>query len=200
MTDPAEIRAVLCEPYRHGSHSPFAGITCDRPLDLSGLTLSGVDFSGARFAQGLDARGARFDGLSWFIGAEFGGDARFDGAVFSSDARFEDARFSGAARFGEAEFRGIARFDRARFANGFEAAKVTCNGNCSLEAAQVAGAASLAQSEFMGGLWCHDAALPATTDLDGTQVHGRLWLRGARRGNVPLRPGDIEMAFGYTYA
>jgi uncharacterized protein YjbI with pentapeptide repeats len=200
MTPAAEIRAALSQPYRHGAHSDFAGITCDEPLDLSGLVLSGVDFSGARFARGIDARGARFDGLSWFIGASFGADARFAGAVFASDARFDDAGFAARADFSKAEFRGIARFDRGRFAAGFDATGVTGNGNFSLEEVQVTDEASLAQSEFMGGLWCQNAHLPAATDLTGTQVHGRLWLRGARRGNAPLRAGDVELAFGYTYA
>ena len=33
----------------------------------------------------------------------------------------------------------------------------------------------------------------------GTQVHGRLWIKRARKGNAPLSPDAFGMSFGYTY-
>jgi len=196
---PQEIRARLTVPWRHGEFVDLAGVECDAPLDLSGCTLTGVDFSGARFAQGIDARGARFDGICWFRGATFGGPAHFGGALFMNDARFENSRFDRAADFSGAEFRGIGRFDNTRFDAGADFSATVSYGNVSLQAVSAAGPVTFRGGEWLGGLWCQGARLPAETDLGETQVHGRLWLRDARRGNSALGSGDFGMSFGYTY-
>jgi len=199
VTQSAEIRDRLTRAWRHGDHADFRGIICEEPLDLSGVALDGVDFTGARFAAGVDARGARFDGLAWFRDVAFGGPARFDDAVFMNDARFEGADFSGHASFHGAEFRGIGRFDGAHFAAGADMGATTCYGNFSLQSVDGRGAFTFGGSEWLGGLWCDRARLPGEVDLAETQVHGRLWLRGARRGNAALEPEDFGMSFGYSY-
>lgn len=202
MTGPAlttgEIRERLSRPWKHGEHADLRGIVCAETLDLRGLSLAGADFSGARLA-GIDATGAVFQGLSWFRGVRFGGKAAFGGARFSIDARFEEANFGESADFAGAEFRGIGRFDRAQFAAGADFSDTVAYGNVSLHGIVAHGAASFRGGEWLGGLWLQDARLPEQTDLSGTLVHGRLWLRGARRGGLPLRAEDFGMSFGYTY-
>lgn len=196
---PQEIRDRLCVPWRHGQHVDLTGITCDGSLDLAGCVLTGVDFTGARFPQGIDARGARFDGLCWFRDVEFGGPARFGGARFMNDARFEDSRFAGPADFSAAEFRGIGRFDSARFEAGADFSDTVSYGNFSFQGVAARGPVTFRGGEWLGGLWCQEAHLPAEADLGETQVHGRLWLRAARRGNAALQARDFGMSFGYTY-
>lgn len=195
----AEVRTRLTAEWHHGEHVDLRGITCEGPLDLAGCAVAGVDFTGARFPEGLDARGARFLGLSWFGGAQFDGAADFSDVVFTNDARFEGARFNAPTRFDRAELRGIGRFDRAVFAGDADFSGIVGYGNFSLQQVRMTGAASFHGSEWLGGLWCQDASLPAGTDLDETQVHGRLWLHGAHRAGVVLRTADFGMSFGYTY-
>ncbi|KHQ49739.1 pentapeptide repeat-containing protein [Mameliella alba] len=196
---PAELRERLVAPWRHGEHADLRGVTCEGRLDLSGCEVAGFDLSGASFPEGIDARGARFLGLSWLRDVRFGGRADFGGAVFLNDARFEGARFDGAARFSGIEFRGIGRFDGARFEAEADFSGAVGYGNCSLAQVSMQGPTSFRDSEWLGGLWCQDAALPADADLAETQVHGRLWLRGARQGNGALKPAAFGMSFGYTY-
>lgn len=199
MMTPQELRERLTQPWQHGAHADLRGIVCDGPLDLSGCDLSGFDLSGASFPDGIDASGARFLGLCWFGGAIFGGPAAFGGALFLNDARFEQARFDSRAGFAAVEFRGIGRFDGAQFKGGADFADVVSYGNFSLQQAVMQQNGRFRGSEWLGGLWCQQADLPADTDLDDTQVHGRLWLRGARRGNRSLAETDFAMSFGYTY-
>jgi uncharacterized protein YjbI with pentapeptide repeats len=199
MIAASEIRARLAQPWRHGAHADFRGVICNGPLDLAGLVVDGVDFSGAVFPEGLDARQARFDGLAWFGGVTFGAPARFGGASFMNDARFEGTVFAGSAEFGGAEFRGIGRFDDAQFGAGADLSEIACFGNFSMQDVQAEGAVSLRAAEWLGGLWCAGMRLPPCADTTGTQVHGRLWLRGARRGEAPLAATDFEMVFGYAY-
>lgn len=199
MTSAAEIRDRLSRPWRHGQHADFRAVICDGPLDLSGMPVDGVDFTGAHFPDGLDARGACFDGLAWFRGVSFGGPARFDRAAFMNDARFEGARFASPVGFASAEFRGIGRFDDARFESGVDLSNTIFYGNFSLQNVAVTGVVTFRGGEWLGGLWCDGAHLPADADTSDTQVHGRLWLRRARRGNAPLAPSDFGMSFGYAY-
>lgn len=192
----AEIRAALGAPWVHGEALDLAGLTLDEPLDLDGCVLCGVDFSGARFLAPVSARGARFEGLSWFTGATFA-QADFSGALFVNDARFEESRFGTAPDFHGAEFRGIARFGGATLPGGdFRA--LTCYGNADFGGTD-AGALDLAGSEFLGGFWAQSARFGAGARFDETQVHGRLWLRGATRGNAALAPEAFTLAFGYSW-
>ena len=107
MTAAARLRAALQQPWRHGEALDCRGLVLTDRLDLAGLALCGVDFTGARFEAGIAAAGARFDGLSWFGGATFGDRADFSGTRFANDARFDGAGF-GEAGFRGAEFRGTA--------------------------------------------------------------------------------------------
>lgn len=199
MTPAADIRARLLERWRHGEHADFTGIVCDGPLDLSNMVVAGVDFTGTRFPDGLDARGARFDGLSWFRGVSFGGPAQFEDATFTNDARFEGSTFAGPAKFAGATFCGIGQFDGVAFADGADFLGTTCYGNFSLQSVTARGTVSFRGGEWLGGLWCDGALLPQDVDLTDTHVHGRLWLRGAMRGDNALRAAAFGMSFGYTY-
>jgi len=194
----AEVRAALSQPWRHGEAVNLRAVQLDETLDLSGLALCGVDFTGARFAKGLRAEEARFDGLCWFQGARFDGPADFSGAHFASDARFDAAVFT-EARFHAAEFRGIAGFCDARFAQA-DLAGMTAYGNADFGNVRVETRADFSGSEFLGGFWADGAELPPDADLGGTEVHGRLWIKRARRGNAPLRTTDFGLSFGYTYS
>lgn len=196
---PEEIRSLLLSPYQHGAHHDLRNIKCEGPLDLTGCAISAVDFSGAHFPQGIDARGAVFQGLSWFRCATFGGAARFDGTQFLSDARFEDAHMEATATFEQTEFRGVGRFDRVAFAQKSSFQSCTCYGNFSLQETAPTTEMNLRDCEWLGGLWCHKAHLPQTTDLSGTEIHGRLWLRCAMLGDRALTTEDFGMSFGYTY-
>ena len=192
----AEIRAALGRPWVHGQAEDLRGLTVDEPLDLSGLTLRGADFTGTRFRAPVCARGARFEGLSWFSNCHFAG-ADFSGALFVNDARFDGARFDDATAFRGAEVRGIARFDAALLPAG-DFRDLICFGNADFARVQ-GGAVDFTGSEFLGGFWAQSAAFASAARFDDTQVHGRLWLRGARRGNHPLAARDFGLVFGYTW-
>ena len=151
MSTAAEIRTRLTRPWQHGTHADFRGVTCEAPLDLSGVAVDGIDFTGARFLGGIDASGARFDGLAWFRDVVIEGPARFDGAVFMNDARFEGARFQRPAGFRNTEFRGIGRFDGAQFPEGADLSGTTCYGNFSLQSVTGRGTVSFRGSEWLGG-------------------------------------------------
>ena len=196
----ATIRQLLVVPWRHGEHIDLNGVICEGRLDLSGLNVAGFDFSGARFPDGIDARKARFQGLAWFTGAVFGKDMLFDGACFFNDARLEDTRFEGLAGFAATEFRGIGRFDRARFEADADFANMVSYGNFSLHGAMATGTISFKGAEWLGGLWCQGASLPADANMDNSQVHGRLWLKDAKHGNGPLLARSFGMSFGYDYS
>lgn len=199
MITAAKIRERLLRPWKHGDHVDFRGVICKDRLDISGVAVDGVDFTGARFLGGIDASCTHFAGLAWFRDVVIEGPANFSGAVFMIDARFEGVKFQQAAGFCDAEFRGIGRFDGAVFAADADFSGTTCYGNFSLQSAESRGSATFRGSEWLGGLWCEDARFPAGVDLSDTQVHGRLWLRQARRGNAALRSDDFGMSFGYTY-
>lgn len=193
----ADIRALLMRPWVHGEAADLRGLTLHDPLDLSGLVLSGVDFSGTRFEAPVTARGARFEGLSWFTGSDFVG-ADFSGALFVNDARFDDARFATGPGFAGAEFRGIARFDGATLDSGdFRA--LTCYGNAAFARVN-AGQCDFTGSEFLGGFWADAARFGPGSTFAETQVHGRLWLKGARLGNAPLPPSGFALAYGYAWS
>lgn len=196
----AEIRARLTVPWRHGDCVDFAGIVCEDRLDLSDLSLTGVDFTGARFPRGIVARGARFQGVSWFRKAVFDGVADFARARFFNDARFEDASFRAPADFTGVEFRGTGSFDDCRLEAGGDFSGAVSYGNFSIARLQAGEPLTFRKAEWLGGLWCAGARLPASVDFGETQIHGRLWLRDARRGAEALRPAAFGMAFGYAYA
>jgi uncharacterized protein YjbI with pentapeptide repeats len=192
----SEIRARLTRPWVHGEAADLRGLTVDEPLDLAGLVLAGVDFTGTRFNAPLLARGARFDGLSWFDGCTFAA-ADFAGAVFLNDARFKNTRFATAPDFSGAEVRGILALDGAEVGDGlFDG--LTCYGNASL-ARLSAGDARFTHCEFLGGFWAQDARLGSGARFTDSDVHGRLWLRGARAGNAPLAPEAFGLRFGYAW-
>jgi len=197
--DAAAIRDRLSTPWKHGEAADLRGIRVTEALDLSNLALCGVDFTGAVFEAGVTAKNARFDGLAWFKDVEFGAATDFSGALFVNDARFDAAVFTAPADFSGAEFRGIAGFSQTQFRAGAAFGALNCYGNADFADARADGAVTFAGSEFLGGLWASRTILPPDANLTDTQVHGRLWLRGARRGDGTLAAHDFGLSFGYTW-
>lgn len=193
----AAIREALSRPWRHGEALDLRGITLDEVLDLGGLPLSGVDLRGAHLKGGLVARGARFDGLAWFQGARIDGVTDLSGALFVMDARFDDVGFADACLTG-AEFRGTASFKGARLVSA-DLERLVCYGNLDVSGVRCSERFTLAGSECLGGIWAQDCALPADADFSATEVHGRLWLRRARRGNAAMAVADFGTVFGYSW-
>jgi uncharacterized protein YjbI with pentapeptide repeats len=193
------IRAQLLRPWTHGQATDLRGITVTDPLDLTGLTLSGVDFTGARFVAPVRAAGAVWQGLSWFTEVEFADQVDFSHTLFINDARFDGAHFARDARFSGTEFRGIARFDRAEVLGLAEFSDLICFGNAAFGGARLRGGAQFSGGEFLGGFWGDDLQLSGLADFSGSEVHGRLWLKRARLGNMPLAASDFGLAFGYVY-
>ena len=91
-----------------------------------------------------------------------------------------------------------ARLAAPDFGPGGSARRLTCYGNASFAAAR-AGTLDLGDSEFLGGFWAQSAAFDPGASVTGAQVHGRLWLRGAMRGNMPLTPDAFGLVFGYAW-
>ena len=114
------------------------------------------------------------------------------------DARFDGAGFGSAPDFRGAEFRGIARFDDALLPAGGDFRDLVCFGNAAFARAQ-GDDPDFTGSEFLGGFWAQSAQFGGAARFDGTQVHGRLWLRGALHGNRPLKAADFGMVFGYAW-
>ena len=148
--------------------------------------------------KGFDASNTRFQGLSWFRETMFDVHMNAQNAYFLNDARFERATFNAPALFDGVELHGIGRFDGAHFARGGSFKTMTSYGNVSLDGVRAGAPLAFTDSEWLGGLWCQDAHLPAETDFSGTQIHGRLWLRGAVRGNAPLMADQFPLAYGYV--
>lgn len=197
--DATEIRELLAQPWKHGVAVDLRGVRVADLLDLSDLAVCGVDFTGAVFEAGLNAKGAQFDGLAWFKNVQFGPATDFSGAMFVNDARFDAAAFNAPVSFANAEFRGVAGFALAQFPAGADFRALTCYGNIDLAEVHAQGTMNFADSEFLGGLWANGTILPADTDFSDTQVHGRLWLRGARRGDTNMAVRDFGLSFGYTW-
>jgi uncharacterized protein YjbI with pentapeptide repeats len=117
----------------------------DVPIDLSGATLVGIDFTGRRlhddvifsyagFHEYVKFSSATFTGGAWFRNAAFHGTVSFNGTQFQGTAMFEDAKFIGwaglpnfdrrwpvnGADFGHAQFRENAHFEGAEFRNAVD--------------------------------------------------------------------------------
>lgn len=192
-----EIRARLETPHSFGNYIDLRGITCEDPLDLDNIALTGVDFTGARFPQGISARGARFSGLGRFCRIE-AAHADFTGAIFHSDARFDGARLAQKLVMREAEFRGVLQFDGAELTNGVDLSGAVGYGNSSFEHARMGGGSNLHLTEWLGGLWLESACF-AQLETGDMLVHGRLWIRRARLADNALPPEYFSISFGYAY-
>ena len=194
---PEDILSRITIPYEFGACVDLRGITCEGRLVLDGARITGVDFTGAHFPEGISAVGTEFLGLSWFheITAR---DVDFTDALFHNDARFDRVQIAGDADFTKAEFRGVSQFDSARIGGTLGLSAVQGFGNCSLENAEIAGQTQLARSEWFGGLWL-DHTRFSSIETGDMLVHGRLWLKQAQLGNRPVPTDSFEISFGYSY-
>lgn len=169
-----EIRARLQEPPAFGHFADLTNRTVAEPLDLSGLTLCGFDFSGSRFEGDVCFDGATFKGISWFRSALFKADADFRSTCFFNDARFDGARFESAAHFQHAEFRGIATFDQCIAQAPFDFSDILANGNFSIAGARIKEKAELAGAIMMGGFWQYGVSDDRFRNLDRSTIFGRM--------------------------
>ncbi|MFV0382713.1 pentapeptide repeat-containing protein [Paracoccus sp. (in: a-proteobacteria)] len=196
--DGAGIRSRLNTPYVFGEYVDLSGITCEDRLNLDGLSVAGVDLSGASFPCGISARGTQFLGVSWFR-AISATDADLTGAVFHADARLDRAAIDGGLIMRDAEFRGVLQFDGAELAGDVDLHGAVGYGNCSFERASLGGCVDFRNSEWMGGLWLESASF-AQLEADEMLIHGRLWTRRARLAQGRLSPDRFSISFGYSDA
>lgn len=174
------------EIVRRASVALVAGETVDlsrlvvaEPLDLRGVRLANVDFSGARFCAPVDARGAVFGGLAWFRDAIFEASADFTGAIFHNDLRLDRAKLKAHARLSAVELYGVLSLDHAVFAGRADLDGMIVYGNVSMAGTRFDGPVTLQDSEMLGGLWLDGAGFRSKADFLGVEVHGRTWLAGS---------------------
>jgi uncharacterized protein YjbI with pentapeptide repeats len=198
----AELRALLSRTLPVGEAVSLVGATFHEPLDLSGVSIAPVDFTGATFNAAVDFSRAHFRGLAWFKPCRFRATASFDSASFGNDARFDHAVFDGAASFARATFEGTATFDGVVAERAMHLGGITALGNVSCASARFRGAFSLRDAECLGGLWLERTRFDERPDLSGCDVHGRTWLRGATiagQGDAPTRMAASLTAYGYQW-
>ena len=171
--DADEIVERLTRPHVVGARADFRQCHLGEPVNLSGRSLCGFDFSQSRFDAPVDFTGARFDGLSWFIGSRFRESCLFSHTCFANDARFDHCCFDSSVEFAAAEFRGIGAFDHAVFTQAANFSGSIAYGNFSLQDARISGPLRLTEATFMGGFWSPGADLPDCPETTNLQVHGR---------------------------
>jgi hypothetical protein len=169
-------------------------LVISEPLDLSGLRLGNVDFSGTCFQAPVTGAMTEFLGLAWFRNCRFDNLVRFDGAVLENDCRFDHAVFNGAATFSRCELRGAAAFDQCQFRHDLALQHSVLFGNLSLSSTHIHGCLDLRSSQCFGGIWLDRCVAAQGIRGDQAEVHGRLWLR-----NADVGPIDDLICFGYQY-
>lgn len=168
------VRELASQPYRFGEFVDLTNRLIKQPLDLSGLTLCGLDLSGTVLEDQVCFDGATLKGLSWFRGVRFLSGASFKSACFFSDARFDDSEFILAASFEAAEFRGIATYDRCKSHMQLAFDGCMFNGNFSVAGAQFDEAITLVDSVMMGGFWREGVDNDRLADANRCEIFGRL--------------------------
>ncbi|MEW5422735.1 pentapeptide repeat-containing protein [Amorphus sp. 3PC139-8] len=203
LAEDDRLRDVLTGPFVPGRAEDMTGQSVEEALDLSGLDITSVDFSGTVFHAPVTAVGTRFLGLAWFRGCRFLAGADFSGATFLSDARFDDAQFGRDVSFSRAEMRGTFVLDRATCEKALFLDRLQVLSNLSMDATSVAGPASLEGSEVMGGFWCNGARFLSRCNAAGMEVHGRTWVRGTSVADGQTRPsgpaGLLTQIHSYGY-
>ncbi|MCP4317804.1 MAG: hypothetical protein GY789_17725 [Hyphomicrobiales bacterium] len=159
----AEIRSDLEKPPAFGHFADLTNRRVTEPLDLSGLTLCGFDFSGSRFESDVCFDDATLKGISWFRSTHFEAEADFRSVCFFNDARFDGAGFARNGRFCRAEFRGIATFDACSAQSELDFSDCLANGNFSIAGASL-------QQKSCPDRCCHDGRILAARHA-GWPVH-----------------------------
>ncbi len=170
----AEIRSDLEKPPAFGHFADLTNRRVTEPLDLSGLTLCGFDFSGSRFESDVCFDDATLKGISWFRSTHFEAEADFRSVCFFNDARFDGAGFARNGRFCRAEFRGIATFDACSAQSELDFSDCLANGNFSIAGASLQQKAVLTGAVMMGGFWRRGMPDGRFTGLDRSTIFGRL--------------------------
>jgi len=167
---PDALIADLQSPWRHGEHLDARDLVLEGPLVLDGMTLRGVDFTGAHFKSGLSARGATFRGLAWFRDVRVDGDCDFSDARFTIDLR-ADGMWVKSLSLDRAQVRGVLALARVH-AEQVSAANALILANLTLEGADVARTLNLTNTEIMGGFWADRGRFGRVLG-DGADLHGR---------------------------
>jgi uncharacterized protein YjbI with pentapeptide repeats len=173
----------LQRPFRRGEVENLRGLSIDEPLELQGVGLPNIDFTGSTFNAPVVIRGSTFRGLAWFDETVFNEAVDFSSSVFFNDCKFRKTKFRRAVSFSHSEFRGVACFDLAQFSDAAFLDRMICYANLSLEQTCFAGVASLQDTECLGGLWGNQVEFRSRMDARGLEVHGRTWLVGASFGD-----------------
>ncbi|MGR3661887.1 MAG: pentapeptide repeat-containing protein [Paracoccaceae bacterium] len=194
-----EVRELMVQPWQHGDCIDLHGITCEGLLDIAGCNVTGIDLRGAQFPDGINAIGTQFNGVAWFQGAKISKKADFSQSRFMIDATFDRACFACAAEFNNAETYGISQFDFAEFFEGASFQNYIAYGNFSFQGTKIHKQCNFHGAQWLGGIWCDAAQFPENTDFLDSEVYGRLWLRNATRGKVPIDEGQIPLHLGYIY-
>ncbi len=112
MANPADIERARKGPQ---AWNEWAEANRGEQVDLSGETLTGIDFSGFVFPGNADFEGSTFEGDAKFGAATFLGDVDFGDVTFRANAEFYHATFQGEVLFFRAAFHRYAMFEEAKF-------------------------------------------------------------------------------------
>lgn len=114
---------------------------------------SAVNFSGARFCQGLSLNRAIFEHRAIFTGAEFDFAAIFSSSKFLSQVSFEQVKFKHWAKFDKVEFRELAYFAGSKVQNAANFEKAAFKGRADFEGCQFA-----AEARFWDVVFCNETS------------------------------------------
>ncbi|MCY6379766.1 hypothetical protein [Hoeflea prorocentri] len=173
MTSVAGLLADFQRPWRHGEHVDATGLVIEEPLVLDGLTVRGIDLSGAKLKGGLSARRTRFRGLAWLCNAEVQGQCDLTGAHFRTDFR-ADGLTADKTVLDDCVVQGVlslagSNLDSLSVRNALIMAHMT------LEDAHIAGISDMTGAELLGGFWAAGGKL-GPLELHGTEISGRVRL------------------------
>ncbi|MCE6999252.1 pentapeptide repeat-containing protein [Saccharothrix sp. S26] len=139
----------------------------DLELDLTGVELHDVDFSGCR-VRALRLAGATLLGEARFTGATFTADATFEQTTLAGDVRFDRCTFAGRALFRGMTFTGNIDFAEARFARGAR-----------FEGTSFGADAGFSGAGFARSAWFTDTTFAREAEFGEVRFGGNAEFRGA---------------------
>lgn len=154
---PSELIDDLQQPWRHGEHLDARNAVFEDPVVLDGMTLRGVDLSGAHFKSGFSARKTTFLGLAWFTNTQIDGTCDLTSTQFRIDLRAE-GMVTNLLCLDEAQVRGVLALAHLR-AKKVSLCHTLVMANLTLENAEIADGIDMSHATVMGGFWAKDAKL-----------------------------------------
>jgi len=153
------------------------GLQLNNALDLTEARFGKVvDFSGAKFRQGVWCRNsifferslwvrAQFLDTALFQGSEFKQSASFSRALFQADSEWKDVSWLGSVDFGQAQWQALASFNQGKFVQAVFFPNASFGDRATFREAQFSepvnlrGAAILGQIDFGDTTFSHRAYL-----------------------------------------